>query len=89
MVMNLKKARVVCPQIPRSLWNLWIFCLGVLHAKNPDSRGCCGPRSDGSLSGIKIHDRDFLYDFALKCNKLPEYPEKRSGNENTLYIRSD
>jgi hypothetical protein len=37
-----------------------------IHAKNPDYRGCfC------SLFGIKIHFREFLYDFAPKRNKLP------------------
>jgi hypothetical protein len=33
--------------------------------KNPDYRGCFG-----SLQGIKIHESEFLYDFALKRNKL-------------------
>jgi hypothetical protein len=36
-----------------------------IHAKIPDCRG-----SLCSLSGIKIHFREFLYDFALKRNKL-------------------
>jgi hypothetical protein len=36
-----------------------------IHAKNPDYRGCFG-----SLQGIKIHFREFLYYFALKRNKL-------------------
>jgi hypothetical protein len=42
------------------------------YAKNPDYRGCCGLKSDGSLQG-KIHFREFLYDFALKRNKLLGY----------------
>jgi hypothetical protein len=33
--------------------------------KNPDHRGCLC-----SLQGIKIHFREFLYNFALKRNKL-------------------
>jgi hypothetical protein len=40
---------------------------GPLYAKNPDCRGCFG-----SLQGITIHFREFLYDFALKRNKLLE-----------------
>jgi hypothetical protein len=38
-----------------------------IHAKNPDYRGCCLC----GLQGIKIHFREFLYDFALRRNKLP------------------
>jgi hypothetical protein len=38
-----------------------------VHAKIPDYRG-----SLCSLSGIKIHFREFLYNFALKRNKLLE-----------------
>jgi hypothetical protein len=33
--------------------------------KYPDYRGCFG-----GLQGIKIHFREFLYDFALKRNRL-------------------
>ncbi|MDR2094826.1 MAG: hypothetical protein LBP76_04825, partial [Treponema sp.] len=36
-----------------------------IHAKNPDYRGCLC-----SLQGIKIHFREFLYNFTLKRNKL-------------------
>jgi hypothetical protein len=32
--------------------------------------GLGGPWSDGSLQGIKIHFREFLYGFALKRDKL-------------------
>jgi hypothetical protein len=45
---------------------------GPLYAKNPDYQGCADFWSDGSLQGIKIHFREFLYDFALKRNKLLE-----------------
>jgi hypothetical protein len=41
-----------------------------IHAKIPDYRGSANLRFECSLSGIKIHFREFLYNFALKRNKL-------------------
>jgi hypothetical protein len=34
------------------------------------------------LQGIKNHFREFLYDFALKRNKLPGFGEKPAGAGN-------
>jgi hypothetical protein len=45
--------------------------LAPLFSKNPDYRGSANLWFDGSLHGIKIHESEFLYDFALKRNKLP------------------
>ncbi|MDR0589868.1 MAG: hypothetical protein LBG25_04930, partial [Spirochaetaceae bacterium] len=56
-----------------SLLHLWNFCsgaFGALHTKIPDYRGSANLRFECSLSGIKIHFREFLYNFALKRNKL-------------------
>ena len=36
--------------------------------------GSANLRFECSLQGIKIHFREFLYDFALKRNKLPGLP---------------
>jgi hypothetical protein len=71
---------------------LWIFCSGAIgahYAKNPDYRGCCGPRSDSSLQGIKIHIREFLYDFALKRNKLPGDWGSLYGKDMPLFNGKD
>jgi hypothetical protein len=40
-----------------------------IYAKIPDYRGSADLRFDCGLRGIKIHFREFLYDFALKRDK--------------------
>ncbi|MDR0586113.1 MAG: hypothetical protein LBG26_02625, partial [Treponema sp.] len=45
------------------LLHLWVFL--YIHTKIPRFTGCFG-----SLHGIKIHFREFLYGFMHKCNKL-------------------
>jgi hypothetical protein len=58
-------------EVPQTSWNLFyqqpvaLVDFLYIHAKNPDYRGCLC-----SLQGIKIHFREFLYDFVLKHNKL-------------------
>ena len=39
------------------------------YAKIPGCRGSANLRFECSLGGIKIHFREFLYNFALKRNK--------------------
>ncbi|MDR0589579.1 MAG: hypothetical protein LBG25_03440, partial [Spirochaetaceae bacterium] len=54
-----------------------------IHAKIPDYRG-----SLCSLSGIKIHFREFLYNFALKRNKLLAGSRRGSGQQYLLFSAS-
>jgi hypothetical protein len=57
--------------------------------KNPDYRGCADLWSDGSLQDIKIHESEFLYDFALKRNKLLGESKPRERRYfSRLYPRS-
>jgi hypothetical protein len=53
---------------PGGLLRLWNFL--HIYAKNSRLSGPRGPRSGGGLQGIKLHFREFLYDFALKRGKL-------------------
>jgi hypothetical protein len=57
------------------------------YSKNPDYRGCRGPRSDGGLQGIKIHEGEFLYDFVLKRNKLQWREFRTLLKENPVWGR--
>jgi hypothetical protein len=52
------------------------------YAKNPDCQGCFG-----SLQDIKVHFREFLYDFALTCNKLPAGFRSAAFNTEVLKER--
>jgi hypothetical protein len=51
-----------------------IFCPGAFgapYAKNSDYRGATNLWLDGSLKGIKIHSREFLYDFVRETQQTP------------------
>ena len=56
------------PGFPSSLLHLWVSL--YIHTKIPRFIGSANLRFECSLSRIKIHFREFLYDFALKRNKL-------------------
>jgi hypothetical protein len=51
-------------QTARSLLHWWIFCIDMQKTLDYRAPLC-------SLQGIKIHFCEFLYDYALKRNKLP------------------
>jgi hypothetical protein len=65
--------------LPGSLLRLWVFL--YIHAKIPRFTGCLC-----SLSGIKIHFREFLYNLCAKRNKLLEAQAQHfTGSLPSLY----
>jgi hypothetical protein len=65
-----------CPPVPlltaSSLLRWWFFCMNMQKIPIIGAERTFGPAClwhECSLQGIKIHFREFLYDFARKRNK--------------------